>query len=51
MHYGNPAVTDAGHTTMVHALRHEWETDDMDDQARHDSMAAAMGDPPPPAAR
>jgi len=41
--YPNDAVTPEGHTFLVHALRHEWEADDLDDDARQDILRTAEG--------
>lgn len=45
-HWPNEAVTDEGHLTLIHALRHEWEMDDIDDQGRSEILHVALGDSP-----
>jgi len=43
MQFPNAAVTDAGYTTLVRAMRHEWEADELDDTARVQLTAIALG--------
>ena len=40
--FPNEAVTDEGFQLLIHALRHAWATDDLDDAAREEVLAHAL---------
>lgn len=41
--FANDAITSEGYHRLIHALRHEWAADELDDAGRHEVLNLALG--------
>lgn len=41
--FPNDAITDEGYHLLIHAMRHAWAADELDDAGREEALAVALG--------